>query len=123
WVVAALASRDATELEPMGSLDEDAQVIRPRLDALNRAFSESEYPNLGRNSPRKRNQSAFVLVSLSGNSTRPCMAAARRNRDSHSVNSRDQRRHLARVPFELGAKGLAQQTLFTSNADVGPSNE
>ncbi|HKN70540.1 MAG TPA: hypothetical protein VJX30_05900 [Terriglobales bacterium] len=44
WVVAALASRDATELEPMGSLDEVAQVIRPRLDALNRAFSESEYP-------------------------------------------------------------------------------
>jgi hypothetical protein len=44
WVVATLDSKDVTELEPMGSLEEVAQVLRPRLEALNRAFSESEYP-------------------------------------------------------------------------------
>src|ERR1700693_3336062 len=35
-----------------------------------------------------------------------------------SVNPGDQRRHLARILFELGAKRLPQQPLLTSNADV-----
>jgi len=39
-----------------------------------------------------------------------------------SVDSRNQRRHSARIVFELGAKGLAQQAFFTSNADVGSGN-
>jgi len=44
YVIAALDSRDITALEPMGCLSEAAQVVRPRLDALDKAFSESEYP-------------------------------------------------------------------------------
>jgi hypothetical protein len=43
-VIAALESRDVTELDPIGDLQEVANVVRPRLDALNEAFSESEYP-------------------------------------------------------------------------------
>ena len=39
------------------------------------------------------------------------------------VDSRDQRRHLTRVCFELGAKGLAQQPLFTSNPNAGSGNK
>jgi len=43
-VIAALDSRDVTELEPVANLYDAANIVRPRLDALNEAFSESEYP-------------------------------------------------------------------------------
>jgi hypothetical protein len=44
-VIAALDSKDTTELPPIDSLWEAADVIGSRLDDLNRAFSEREYPD------------------------------------------------------------------------------
>jgi hypothetical protein len=43
-VIAALDSTDVREQKPARSLSEVADLLRPRLDALNDGFSESRYP-------------------------------------------------------------------------------
>jgi len=47
-VIAALDSKDVTELKPIAYFSEVGDLLRPRLDALNRAFSEKAYPDFKR---------------------------------------------------------------------------
>lgn len=47
-VIAALDSRDVTEQKPVSNLSEVGDLLRPRLDTLNKAFSEQEYPEFKR---------------------------------------------------------------------------
>ena len=47
-IIAVLDSMDFTEGRPTGYLSEVGDLIRPRLDALNEVFSESQYPDFKR---------------------------------------------------------------------------
>jgi len=47
-VIAALDSKDVTELKPIAYFSEVGDLLRPRLDALNRAFLEKAYPGFKR---------------------------------------------------------------------------
>lgn len=44
-VIATLDSKDVTEQSEVSYLSEVADLLRPRLDALNQAFSEQAYPD------------------------------------------------------------------------------
>ncbi len=43
-VIAVIEAKDVTEIEPIGRISDVADVLRPRIDALNDQFSESQYP-------------------------------------------------------------------------------
>ena len=43
WVIAALDSKEA-KIDPVGSLDDAARVVKLRLDELEDAFSDREFP-------------------------------------------------------------------------------
>jgi hypothetical protein len=53
-VIAAIDTKDVMEIGPITSLYEAAQVVQSRLDALNKAFSESEYPEFRKKLSREK---------------------------------------------------------------------